>query len=200
MAKKHTSVSLDSEKLDALQVEADKREITRNELFDLMADMLLAGQPIISQIVDIDLQIKQAKLQHETDKNKKTLEQTRQLKNNNEFFEIHGYYPTKPANFVNSVISKPQEERQTVWYGANHNQPRPEPPKKDFGEFMPKKEITPDQWERIWYRTITELSSGKFSCSICAGAISPTKEEVKSHLHTSHGSELSKIAKGFGFL
>lgn len=197
MAKRAIGVSLESEKWDALQVEAEKRGISRNALFDIVVDGIFANQPLVSEIIDLDKEIKQEKLDHEREKKKKTIEQTIYLKNINEHFSEHGFYPSKPANFVKTVVEQP---KQTIWEGSGYNSSqKSEPSKKDFSQFMPKKEITPDQWDRIYYNVITELSSGKFSCGVCGGSITDNKEEVKRHLHSVHGGDMLKLTKEFGF-
>ncbi|GEM_PF-3861177 len=197
--KKNNSISLESVKWDALQVEAEKRGVSRNELFDVMTDALLQNQPIISEVVDLDKQIKIEKLEHEKDKHKKTIEQTIYLKNTNEYFSEHGFYPSKPANYVKQVVEQKPTQEQKVWYGSSYGQDRKsEPPKQNFIESMPKKELTPEQLEWIYSRHINELSSGKFSCGVCCVAIFAESEDVKRHLHDVHGGELHKTAKEFG--
>ena len=110
--KKNASVSLELEIWDALQVEADKREISRNELIGRICSDLVSGSPIISEIVDLDKELKKKQVDIATERHRK-------LKNDNDFFTKHGYYPTKPVSFVTRVVEQPIKKE---WIGENYKQ------------------------------------------------------------------------------
>lgn len=186
------SFRLEENHLSFLELEAEKSDCTVNDVVKQFIEDAMKGNPIISKIVDIDLQIKQKTLEEK-------IEKIRERKYRNDYVEKNGYYPPRGALHVKVVEQKEQKPTEKVWYGSSYGQEQREPPKKDFSQFMPKKEITPEQWDRIYSRTVNELSSGKFGCGICAVCIFEKLEDLRSHLHTVHGSELLKIAKEFGF-
>lgn len=162
MAKKSIGVSLESEKWEALQVEAEKRDVSRNELFDVMTDALLANQPIISEVIDLDRQIKQEKLE-------KTIEEKIKLRDCNEHFKKYGYYPTKPSNYVTRITetrTQPQLPPQREWVGENFK--KTEPIKIQQVSNEPKITDIPDKMWELVLPAMTEFDSktNSYLCSV----------------------------------
>ncbi|MHB8545631.1 MAG: hypothetical protein ACYDAJ_02565 [Nitrosotalea sp.] len=178
--KKKSGISLESEKWDALQVEADKRKISRNELFDVMTDLLLANQPLISEVVDLDKQIKEEKLAE-------IKQNVRKKTNDNDFFEKHGYYPTKPANFVTRVVEQ-IPSRQTEWTGDQYKKQTQQPQKEATYE----PEISLEDWKLV-FPTLTDFDKEKnmHKCIVqncCQGF--QNAETARRHIIDNHESVL----------
>lgn len=180
MAKKTASVSFEIEVWDALQVEADKRKISRNELVGRICNDLIAGNPIISQVVDLDKELKQKQINIATERHRK-------LKNDNDYFDKHQYYPTKPANYVTRVIETPPTQKE--WIGEKY---QPTKPQTQVKEETYEPSISLDEWKLV-FPTLTEFDKSKnmYFCAVadchhgCQNA-----ETARRHIIDNHESIL----------
>lgn len=103
-------VNFDNEIFTFLKLESEKRNISISDVVNQEFEKLMQGQPMTTQLTDLDTKIKQKQLDVISERHRK-------LKNDNDYFEEKGYYPTKPRVYVETVEQKPVVPPKRVWEG-----------------------------------------------------------------------------------
>lgn len=114
LTEKVISIRIDQEDLECIRIEAQTEEITIRSIFQKIIKGYINKSEVLPMVTNVDLAIKQKKLDVETEKHRK-------LKNDNDHFEKYGYYPTKPANYITKIVEQPkQEPAQKTWIGSSY--------------------------------------------------------------------------------
>ena len=182
---KRTSFRLSDEAYSFLQLESEKQNTPVSDIIRKMIDDIISGNPILTTITDIDIRIKQKNLDVVT-------ERARKLKNDNDFFDQNGYYPTKPRVFVEKIVQ--QEPAKKIWEGSGFQEGKQE--QVSSFAMPPKKEPTAQQLQEAYDYLTNDLPSGKFGCQACA-QVFENKTDMPNHFHKLHANQLTQYLKRF---
>jgi len=173
------SISLEDSVWNLLGVEAEKRGLSKNLVAADIIEGFVTGNPILATTTNVDLLHKQEKLLE-------TKEKVRRLQNENNFFEKHGFYPSRSRPF--EVVHKEPE----IIYHPKNTQSIAELNKKiDTQQLYQDKaepEITDLQWEKL-FPALTRFDTTKnlYHCEILqCGFGCQRVETMQKHIIDNH--------------